>query len=103
METKTLQNDYMEKLSSKLQKLNLEEAVFQAKADKAVGLAKAKYLEQMKSIQEKKERINNFMKQIMKEGIQGNKIEILKKIDNIMKEIDNATEEEKQRLSDLFG
>lgn len=102
MQTKSLQDEYLEKLSSKLQKLNLEMEIFQSTADKTVGLAKAKYLEQIKNIQEKRELLNKFIKQITSGEARLNRVDFLKKINNLLEEIDNVTEEEKQRLIDLF-
>jgi inactivated superfamily I helicase len=102
MGTKSLKDEYLEKLSSKLQQLNLEAEIFQSTADKTVGLSKAKYLEQVKSIREKGELLNEFIKQIMKAGNQLDRMEFRKKIDDLLKEIESATEEEKHRLIDLF-
>ncbi|MEW5801085.1 MAG: hypothetical protein AB1847_03165 [bacterium] len=103
MGTRSLQDEYLEKLSFKVQKLSLEISVFQARADKAVGLAKARYLEQMKNLQEKRELLNDLMKKIIEPGDQLDRIEFREEIDSQLKEVDRATDEDKQRLIDLFG
>jgi len=102
MGTKSLKDEYLEKLSSKLGKLDLEAEIFQSTADRTVGLSKAKYLEQVKNIQEKRKLLNEFIKQIMKAGNQLDRMGFRKKIDDLLKEIESATKEEKQRLIDLF-
>ena len=102
METK-FQKEYVERLSLRLYKLDLEIDIFWAKAKKAAGLAKAKYLEQIKNIQEKREILNKIMKEIIEGGNQPLKGEFQRKIDNLLKEIDEVTKEKKQRLIDLFG
>jgi uncharacterized protein YoxC len=102
MRAESLQNEYLERISSKLQKLTLEVDVFQTRANKAVGLAKAKYLEQMKNVQEKRDLLNKFIKRIIEGGNQLDKAEFRRKIDSLIREIDETTEEEKQRLIDLF-
>jgi hypothetical protein len=102
MGTKTLKDEYLEKLSSKLQKLDLELEVFQTSADKTNGLAKAKYLEQVKNMQEKQKLLKGFIKQIIEGGGHVDKVEFRKKIDNLFKEMESGTREEKQRMIDLF-
>ncbi|MEW6378694.1 MAG: hypothetical protein AB1611_03680 [bacterium] len=103
MKTKSLQEEYSEKLSSTLQKLNLKVDIFQARASKATGLAKAKYLEEVKNIQEKQELLDDAIRKINEMGNQLDRSDFRKKIDHLLDEIEKATEEEKQRLIDLLG
>lgn len=103
MKTKSLQEEYEVKLSSAMQKLYLKADIFRVRASKATGLAKAKYLEEMKSIQEKQELLGNFMREINEKSNRLDRSEFREKIDHLLKEIEKATEEEKQRLIDLLG
>lgn len=61
---KTLQHEYTKRLASEIEKVDLEREIFQAQAERSHGLAKAKYFEQIKIIQARKDRLSQAIKEI---------------------------------------